>query len=120
IAPINMFDPHELHTFNGRTGNFYFDPAAFQAPANDPTLRTYGTLGRNAFRGPSTTNVNLTVSKVVPIREDLNIEYRADFFNMLNHAQFNTPSTSITGSTFGQISSTRDPRIIQMALRLQF
>jgi hypothetical protein len=54
------------------------------------------------------------------VRESVKVQYIADFFNMLNHAQFNTPSTSITSSLFGQISGTASPRIIQMALRLEF
>jgi hypothetical protein len=47
-------------------------------------------------------------------------ELRADFFNVLNHAQFNNPSLNISSPLFGQISSTGDPRIIQLALRLTF
>jgi len=47
-------------------------------------------------------------------------EIRGDFFNIFNHAEFNNPSVSITSSLFGQISSTADPRIIQIAARFSF
>jgi len=117
---------------NGRTGNFFFDPAAFEraslvalynnnAAVTNPALRTYGSLGRNAFRGPDRTNVNFTIGKVTDIYgERVKFEIRADFFNLLNHTQFNSPNTSITSGTFGQISSTADPRIIQLSGRLTF
>jgi hypothetical protein len=48
------------------------------------------------------------------------MQFRAEFFNLFNHAQFREPDTSITSGTFGQISQTYDPRIIQLALRLAF
>ena len=47
-------------------------------------------------------------------------ELRADFFNVLNHTQFDNPNLTITSPLFGQISSTGDPRIIQLAFRLTF
>ena len=119
-------------TSNGRTGNFYFDPAAFErasllalynnnAAVTNAALRTYGSLGRNAFRGPDRTNVNLTLGKVTDLyHESVKLEIRADFFNLFNHAQFDVPNTSITSGTFGQISSTADPRIIQLSARFSF
>jgi outer membrane receptor protein involved in Fe transport len=130
VAPITYFDPHTSQTLGGNQGNYYFDPAAFSntailalgtAPVTNPALRTYGTLGRNAFRGPTRTNVNLTLAKITPIwGERVQSELRADFFNMLNHTQFDNPSRNITSPLFGQISSTGDPRIIQLAFRLTF
>jgi hypothetical protein len=107
-------------SFRNRSGNYWFDPSIFQQVPSTASVGNYGTFGRNALRGPHQFNVNVTVSKVVPVRETLKLEYRADFFNMLNNAQFSTPSTTITSTQFGQISGTASPRIIQMALRLQF
>jgi len=127
---------------NGRTGNFYFDPAAFEraslvalynsgAAATNPALRTYGSLGRNAFRGPDRTNVNFTIGKITDLYgERTKLEIRADFFNLFNHAEFSNPSTSITSGVFGQISSTgvlnsgtagdQQPRVIQLSARFTF
>ena len=45
------------------------------------------------------------------------MEFRAEFFNILNSVQFRDPSTSITGGTFGQINTTYDPRIIQFGVK---
>ncbi len=48
------------------------------------------------------------------------MELRGDAFNLFNHAQFGNPDTTLTSGTFGQISSTADPRIMQLALHLRF
>jgi hypothetical protein len=136
VGPIGYFDPHVAQSqaapglaANGKVGNYYFTPSSFaQVPSdtvvdyvNNPALRTYGSLGRNAFRGPDRVNLDVSVVKEVPVyRERLNAQIRADFFNIMNHAEFSNPSTTLTSGTFGQISATADPRIIQLALRLQF
>jgi len=84
-------------------------------------LRTYGSLPRNAFRGPSRTNLDLEVAKVTPLwGEKAKLEFRAEFFNILNSVQFRDPSTSITSGTFGQISTTYDPRIIQFGVKFTY
>ena len=127
---------------NGRNGNFYFDPAAFERASllalynnngavTNPALRTYGTLGRNAFRGPDRTNVNFTIGKITDLYgERTKLEIRADFFNLFNHAEFSNPNTTITSGSFGQISSTgvlnsgtagdQQPRVIQLSARFTF
>ncbi|MGI8494833.1 MAG: carboxypeptidase regulatory-like domain-containing protein [Pyrinomonadaceae bacterium] len=132
---ITIFnDPRNVQTLSDRTGNFYFNPANFSRaglsatfmdpatnPALNPTLRTYGSLPRNAFRGPSRTNVDLSIAKITPlISERLTMELRAEFFNLFNHAEFNDPVTGITSSNFGQITSTAAPRIIQFAAKFSF
>lgn len=122
---INTINPHNSNTFNGAPGNYYFNPNLFTTdglPTDfDPNFRTYGTLPRNAFRGPSRTNVDLAIAKTTPlINEKLKAEFRAEFFNLFNHAQFNSPITDINSGTFGQVVSTADPRIIQFAVRLSF
>src|SRR5262249_2369438 len=108
------------------------DPAAFEraslvtlynnsAAVANPALRTFGTLGRNAFRGPDRTNFSLSLRKETMLHgERVRLDIFADFFNMPNTVQFNNPSTSITSATFGQISGTGDPRIIQLAARFVF
>lgn len=127
---MNYFDPHNQQTLGGNEGNFYFNPASFSykeivglglSSVTNPALRTYGSLGRNAFRGPTRTNLNVTISKITPIwGERVKSELRADFFNVLNHTEFDNPNLTVTSPLFGQISSTGDPRIIQLAFRLTF
>jgi hypothetical protein len=88
---------------------------------NNPSQRTYGSSGRNSFRGPGRTNFNVTLAKTTDLfRERVKMEIRADFFNVLNHTEFDNPSTSISSHFFGQITSTGDPRIIQLAGRFTF
>jgi hypothetical protein len=53
-------------------------------------------------------------------RENSKVQFRADFFNLSNHAPFNNPTTSLASSTFGKITSAGNPRQIQLALRLEF
>ena len=127
---INFFDPRTSQAFRGSTGNYYFDPSNFTNAnlggstclpcVTNPALRTYGTLPRNALRGPGRTNFDLTVSKLTPITERLGMEFRGEFFNLFNTVQFRDPNTSITSGTFGQISTTFDPRIIQFAVKFIF
>ena len=66
----------------------------------------------------------MTFAKSTAITERAKVEFRADFFNILNHTQFRTPSTTAAldaaSGTFGLISQTYDPRIIQLALRFSF
>jgi hypothetical protein len=122
-ATLSYYDPKLVQKAgNGRTGNFYFDPTAIAAPANDPTLRTYGTLGRNAFRGPDRTNLDISISKKIDISREgrVSLEIIGNAFNVLNHTEWGNPQTSVTSGTFGQISTTADPRILQLAARLKF
>ena len=87
----------------------------------NPSLSTYGTLPRNFLRGPGATNLDLALSKTTPLAgERLKLEIRAEFFNIFNHAEFNNPDTNISSGTFGQIITTADPRIIQLAARFSF
>ena len=133
VGPIETFNPRSVRTFSENsgaisTGNFWFDPTSFtntNFPSDamvvaNPALRTYGTLPRNDLRGPGMTNIDLAFSKTTPIRENLRVELRADFFNLLNHAEFANPDTNINSPTFGRLLYTYQPRIIQLAVRLSF
>jgi hypothetical protein len=82
----------------------------------------YGTFPRNGFRGPGQTNLDFSISKHFRIREGMDLELRGDAFNVFNHTEFQNPDSTytITSDTFGQISTTYDPRILQLALHLRF
>ena len=94
--------------------------------------RTRGNTGRNFLRGPGFTNFDFSVFKDFRFTERVRLQYRAEFFNIFNHTQWfgvNTgisaanpgdPVTAATRGTSGQFTSTRDPRNIQMALKLLF
>jgi hypothetical protein len=94
----------------------WFTTSAFTTPQSN----TFGNAGRNILIGPGTFSVDFAAHKVFTIGERLRFQYRAEFFNFFNHPLFNNPDTTLTDSTFGQITSARDPRIMQMALKLIF
>jgi hypothetical protein len=94
----------------------YLVPAAFTTPA----LGTYGNLAKGAVRGPGLVNTDLGAFKNFAFRERWNVQFRAEFFNVFNKANFNNPGTAINSGTFGLITSGRDPRIGQLALKVRF
>jgi hypothetical protein len=128
VNTVTYFNPKQTQTLSNpnfgqdTSGNFYFNPAAFSADFSGlaPGQFSYGTSGRNEYRGPDRINVDLSLAKTTNITEKTKLEIRADFFNAFNHAEFQNPSTNIGSATFGQISSTFDPRIIQLAARFTF
>ena len=119
---VALYDPRNVQVINGRAGYYYFSPLNFGRFTDiNNNQNTYGTLGRNALYGPGRTNADISVTKNTALwNETANLEFRADFFNVLNHAQFRNPNLTITSATFGQITSTYDARIIQLALHLTF
>jgi hypothetical protein len=101
-------------------GTGYFNQAGYATPLT--TLGTYGNSGRNSNIGPSFFNSDLSVVKNFPLlpRENSKLQFRADIFNLFNRAPFNNPTTSLSSSLFGKITSAGPARQIQLALRLSF
>jgi hypothetical protein len=97
--------------------NQYFDPNAFAPQA----LGTIGDSPRSLCCGPAINDADLALLKTTRLAEHKELQFRAEFFNAFNHAQFYVPDGNITdGPTFGQVSKARDPRLIQFALKLLF
>ncbi len=166
IAPIQMYNPHQLRTINELsysadehgncvitptpvTGHFIFNPNSFSNlplennpyydnenpcfpeidPVNNPADRTYG-LHRNTLRALGRTNLDVALAKTTAITERFKLEFRAEFFNILNHTQFAQPTaangaTNVDSPDFGLVTTTgtarvEGPRIGQLALRLTF
>ena len=100
----------------------YFNPAAFVAPPNG----TYGNVGRDTLTGPGTRTVDLSAVKITPLSERLKLQFRAEVFNVLNHANFATPNTVVFASastapsvTAGLITATSTAsRQIQFGLKV--
>jgi outer membrane receptor protein involved in Fe transport len=133
------------------TGNFIFNPNSFSNvplennayfddgtpnpcfpqldPVNNSADRTYG-FGRNRLRGPTRTNIDIALAKSTSFSERYKLEFRAEFFNVLNHPEFAQPTigdgtANIDSPTFGEVTNTGSfrgatPRIGQFALRLTF
>jgi outer membrane receptor protein involved in Fe transport len=94
-----------------------------------PTPYTFGSLGRNTFRGPDFVNVDASLFKNIRIGERLTMQIRGEFFNIFNHPSFSNPGATLTtnttgitsAATFGNITSTsNNPRQIQLGARLTF
>jgi hypothetical protein len=83
-----------------------------------------GNAPRAPVNGPDFVNTDFSAIKNFPLsyRERMNLQFRAEFFNLFNHAQFGLPTADINaGSQFGVINSTvNNPRVIQFALKLAF
>src|SRR6266496_2584478 len=125
-GPIRIFsDPRPVQTFTGTclgdgtdSGHFYFDPTNVDC-VNVP-LFSHGNMGRNTLRGPGINNWDLSILKRFKFSEAKSLEFRSEFFNAFNHAQFLNPDLQGFSSTFGQITTARPPRLIQFALKLYF
>lgn len=95
----------------------WFNPAAFAVPAPF----TYGNSARNLLFGPGYFDWDVGIFKNTAIGERMMLEFRGEFFNFLNHANFGLPAANISvPSTVGRISSAGDPRTIQFGMRLRF
>jgi hypothetical protein len=70
--------------------------------------------------GPALSNTDLVIAKRTPINERWTTEFRAEFYNAWNHTEFENPDGNFSDSTFGQVLKTRDPRVMQLALKVMF
>src|SRR5579864_5362405 len=100
----------------------WFNPAAFLAPPNGSGF--YGNLGRDTLIGPGLATLDLSFLKDTRIQEKLNLQFRAELFNLLNRANFNTPNAIVftptaVSPTAGVITGTSTTsRQIQFGLKL--
>jgi hypothetical protein len=95
----------------------YFAGYTFTTP---PASAPFGDLGRNAFRTPGLEQWDLGISKNFLIGEKVKLQFRSEFFNILNHTNFGVPNNVSTSGAFGTITTTYPPRQIQFALKLMF
>ncbi|MDQ2774271.1 MAG: TonB-dependent receptor [Acidobacteriota bacterium] len=102
--------------------NQWFNPTAFLAPPNGSGF--YGSLGRDTLIGPGLATWDFSLLKDTPIRESMNLQFRAELFNLLNKSNFNTPNAVVftpagVSPTAGVVTSTSSTsRQIQFGLKL--
>jgi hypothetical protein len=111
---------------DARTSDRWFDTAAF---VNPPDF-TYGNLGRTLpdARNPGVFNIDFSVVKNTTLREGVRLQFRAEAFNAMNHVNLGFPNATFVpgpdgrnrSATFGTITSARDPRMLQLGLKLIF
>ena len=81
----------------------------------------FGDSGVGIVTGPGQNNFDISLQKVIPIRESRNFLFRVELFNLFNHPQFANPDVATSDSSFGTITSTSiNPRIIQLAAKFMF
>ncbi len=80
----------------------------------------FGNEGRNAIRGPGIANVDLSLLKTFSIAEALRMQFRAECFNVANHANFGLPDNDIASPNFGRVLEAASPRLFQAGLKLIF
>ncbi len=83
-----------------------------------PTL--VGTSGRGVVNGPKTFRVDFTLSKNIRFGESFRLQLRGEAFNVFNTTNFRAISTNVTAATFGQVTTVRDPRTLQLGIKLYF
>jgi Carboxypeptidase regulatory-like domain len=115
----NANRPNQL--CNGRLDNHsvseFFNTACYQ----DPPTGELGNASRTPLYGPGFVNTDFSAIKHFRLTEAMNMDFRAEFFNIFNHPQFFTPGQDVDSSDFGRITRTvNNPRLIQFALKLTF
>ena len=98
-----------------RSGEEWFNPNVWSQPAAGPS--GFGNAGRNIIGRYGTNNWDFSVFKNFQFTERLRLQYRAEFFNFLNHTQWSSYRTSFGSSGFGNANGARDARVIQMGLK---
>lgn len=102
--------------YGNRTVQHWLNGAAFA----QPDLGTNGNVGHNSALGPGTWQFDMAVTRTFQPWENRRFEFRAEAFNLFNGTRLGNPDTSLNSSTFGQILSAADPRILQFALKFLF
>jgi hypothetical protein len=110
ISDPNSGAPHTIaQWFN--TGAFANVPAGTFRPGNS---------SRGSILGPGYGRWDLALARVVKINEGLRLQLRGEMFNIFNHTNPLNISASLTDPLYGQVTSARDPRLVQLGLKLNF
>ncbi|SEG72160.1 TonB-dependent Receptor Plug Domain [Bryocella elongata] len=124
-AVWNGQNPYGATACNGTTSacRSWYNPASFSVnPAYTANLAlTYGNVVKGSFVGPQFASWDVSMIRAFHIYERSELQFRTEFFNVLNHTNFGDPQNAQTNSAFGRITSTNgDPRIGQLSLKLDF
>jgi len=129
---------HSVTSVINTTSPTWFNPATFANPtactpysSSNPNACALGNTGRNQFRGPAYFSDNLSLFKTFPIHENFKLEARVDAFNLTNTPAFANPTSALTSSNFGKVTSivasgvgnvngVGGPRVLQAGVKLTF
>ena len=117
-TPLEFFNPNAFVCAGPGTGT---QGGVSGVNASCAGTGVFGNLGRNAVYGPNKVNFDVAVSRQFKFSERWKMEFRSDFFNILNHGNWSGLGTSVSsGTTFGQVTSFGTPRQIQLATKFYF
>lgn len=105
-----------LSSVDLRSNRQFIDTSCFQ----DTERGFFGNSERAPISGPGLNNFVIGIQKDFAFTESKLLEFRLEMFNAFNHAQFRNPNGSVANRNFGLVSAARQPRVVQMALKLQF
>lgn len=105
-----------LSSVDLRSNRQFIDTSCFQ----DTERGFFGNSERAPISGPGLNNFVIGIQKDFTFAESKLLEFRLEMFNAFNHAQFRNPNGSVANRNFGLVSAARQPRVVQMALKLQF
>jgi hypothetical protein len=105
-----------------KTTSAWLNAAAFAQVIPDPNspIQQFGNAGRNIGVGPRFSDWDFSIFKNFRVTESKDIQFRAEFFNILNHPNFRLPDSDISSPTFNTIQAALPPRVIQLALKFLF
>jgi hypothetical protein len=104
------------NAFANRSSGEWFDKSAFMAAGQF----SIGNSSRNPVRGPGLQDADLMIGKTFWISERVNLEFRAEVFNVSNTPPLNDPSGSFGSAAFGTIKSAGNPRDFEFAAKIRF
>jgi hypothetical protein len=99
-----------------RTVNRWFDTTAFVQPA----LYTFGNVGRDSMRAPGIVNVDLSILRNFRLGERATLQFRGESLNAINHTNLSSPVSVLGNGSFGQITSARAARVMQIGMKIRF
>jgi hypothetical protein len=121
---VVYIDPRVRHPNTGAAvgpDNLDYTPSFPGQVFFNPPAGTLGTLQRLQFDGPAQFAWDLSLIKHTRVSERWEVEFRAEFFNVLNHPSFAVADLNINASGFGSVSQlSQEPRVIQLAVRINF
>jgi len=124
VAPRILVIGNPVLSPGDKTFSRNFDTSVFHLPA----LGSFGDMSKTLLRGPGINNWDIAVFKNIPIKERFKFQFRAELYNAFNHTQFSAfdstarfdASGNQINGQFGQYTAARDPRLVQLSIRLQF
>ena len=113
--------PKTWKPFQYGSGAYWFNPGTASSPVfARPANGHYGNAGNGVLRGPGVAVYNMALYKDFPIFREMNLQFRAEYFNVFNHTNPNNPATTFGSGNFGFINSAMQPRTGELSLKLKF